>query len=96
MAGSLEQGPPIMTKKASKSPKQTAATTKSQQIIDLLKRANGASIAELAKATGWQDHSVRGFMSGTLKKKLGLEIVSARDDGKDRRYQITSRGCAVS
>ena len=85
-----------MATKASKSHKQAATTTKSEQIIGLLKRANGASIAELAKATGWQDHSVRGFMSGTLKTKLGLEIVSARDDGKARRYQITSRGGAVS
>ena len=85
-------GTTIMAKKASKSNKQVATTTKSEQIIGLLKRANGASIAELAKATDWQVHSVRGFMSGTLKKKLGLEIVSARDDGKDRRYQIASRG----
>ena len=75
-----------MAKKASKSHKQVATTTKSEEIIGLLKRANGASIAELAKATDWQVHSVRGFMSGTLKKKLGLEIVSARDDGRDRRY----------
>ena len=85
-----------MTKKAPKSPKPTSATTKSQQIIDLLKRANGASITELAKATGWQDHSVRGFMSGTLKKKLGLEIVSTHMEGKDRRYQIASRGGAAT
>ena len=89
-------GTPKMAKKASKSPKQTAATTKSQQIMDLLKRANGASITELVKATGWQEHSVRGFMSGTLKKKLALEIVSTRDDGKGRRYQIMSQGRAVS
>ena len=85
-----------MTKKAPKSSKQVATTTISQQSIDLLKRANGASIAELAKATTWQDHSVRVFMSGTLKKKMGLAIVSARDDGKDRRYQIMSRSGAQS
>lgn len=78
----------MMTKKAPKSSKQTVAVTKSEQIIGLLKRANGASIAELAKATGWQEHSVRGFMSGTLKKNLGLKIISAREEGKDRRYQI--------
>ena len=77
-----------MTKKPSKPNTQTAAATKSQKIIDLLKRANGASIAELGKATGWADPSLRGFMSGTLKKKLGLEIVSTREADKDRRYQI--------
>lgn len=80
-----------MAKKASKSLKQVATTTKSEQIIGLIKWANGASIAELAKATGWQEHSVRGFLSGTLKKKLGLEVVSTREGERARRYQITSR-----
>ena len=80
-----------MGKKAPRSSKQTAAKTKSEQIIGLLKRTNGGSIAELAKATGWQKHSVRGFMSGTLKKNLGLDITSARAEGKDRRYHIVSR-----
>jgi hypothetical protein len=85
-----------MTKKESKSNKQTAAATKSQKIIDLLKRANGASMAELTKATSWQDHSVRGFMSGTLKKKLGLEIISTREADKDRRYFIKPRAGVAS
>ena len=74
-----------MTNKISKLPKPA---TKSEQIIGLLRRANGASIVELAKATGWQKHSVRGFISGKLKRKQKLEIRSSRDGNKDRRYQF--------
>ena len=77
-----------MAKKPTKSLK-AAATSKTQQIVGLLKRSNGASIPELVKATDWQAHSLRGFLSGTLKSKMGLEITSTREDGKDRRYRIT-------
>ena len=52
----------------------------------LLKRKNGASIAEMTKATGWQQHSVRGAMAGALKKR-GHTITSEKTD-KVRRYQI--------
>lgn len=62
---------------------------KSAQIVGLLQRQNGASIPELTKATGWQAHSVRGFISGTLKRKQGLVISSTVEEGKDRRYIIT-------
>ena len=61
---------------------------KSGQIVSLLQRQNGASIAELMKATGWQAHSVRGFISGTLKRKQGLVVTSTVEEGKDRRYVI--------
>ena len=77
-----------MIKKTPKLPKSSGPATKSEKIIGLLKRETGASIAELAKATGWQEHSVRGFISGTLKKKQALEIVISREGDKDRRYQI--------
>lgn len=80
-----------MTKKISKPRKPVSSATKSEQIVGLLKRANGATIAELAKATSWQEHSVRGFLSGTLKKKLSLEIISTREGDKDRRYQIKAQ-----
>lgn len=76
-----------MSKKPGKF-KTTVATTKSQILIALLKRPKGASIPELTKATDWQSHSVRGYLSGTLKKKQGLTIASTRDDSKDRRYRI--------
>jgi hypothetical protein len=50
--------------------------TKTQACLDLLSRAAGATVRELQKATGWQPHSVRGFLSGKVKKKLGLTIGS--------------------
>lgn len=76
-----------MAKKAAKPIKPTGVS-KSAQIINLLKRPSGASIPELMKTTTRQAHSVRGFMSGTLKKKQGLTILSDQIVGKDRRYNI--------
>lgn len=64
------------------------STTKQEQIIVLLKRANGATLAEIGKVTDWQGHSIRGFMSGTLKKRLGLTIQSSKDGKGERRYRI--------
>jgi hypothetical protein len=76
-----------MAKKATKSSKP-AGISKSTLIINLLKRPSGASVPELMKVTMWQGHSVRGFMSGTLKTKQGLNVVSDQIAGKDRRYKI--------
>ena len=76
-----------MAKKPNKF-KTIFATTKSQILIALLRRPKGASIGELTKASDWQAHSVRGFLSGTLKKKQGLAIASTREEGKDRRYHL--------
>ena len=78
-----------MAKKATK-PRKSKPPTKSQQIVNLLSRTNGASIAELAKLTSWQAHSIRGFMAATLKKK-GMEVTSTRDGDKDRRYRILEK-----
>jgi hypothetical protein len=63
------------------------ASSKSETIRGLLERRGGASITELSEATGWQTHSVRGFLSGTLRKKLGLTLISAKEDG-GRRYRL--------
>ena len=83
-----------MAKKTSKSTVKAAkvnAGPKSVQIVSLLQRQNGASIPELMKATGWQAHSVRGFISGTLKRKQGLVVVNSTvEEGKDRRYVIVA------
>ena len=75
-----------MPKKATKSKK--SAATKAAKIAALLQRNTGATLAELVTATGWQEHSIRGFMSGTLKKKQGIEVRSTREEGKPRRYFI--------
>ncbi len=62
--------------------------TKQATIIELLKRPEGASLAEMMQATGWQQHTIRGAMAGALKKKLSLNIVSEKTDGQERKYRI--------
>jgi len=61
--------------------------SKSSIILQLLNRENGATVAELAAAAKWQEHSVRGFMSGTLKKKRGFEVTSQIINGT-RHYSV--------
>jgi hypothetical protein len=79
--------------RAAKSPAIVARPgTQQAKVIDLLRRIDGASIAELAKATGWQPHSVRGVISGVLKKKLGLAVASEPDADRGRVYRIVGRG----
>ena len=80
--------------KASRRPTKPAARagTKLALLIDLLGRKGGTTIDEAAKATGWQRHSVRGAISGALKKKLGLAIESEAIDSRDRVYRIATRG----
>jgi hypothetical protein len=62
---------------------------KTDQVIALLEKPQGASLAELMKATGWQAHSVRGFLSGTLGKKKGLPVRSSKLEDGVRVYAIT-------
>jgi hypothetical protein len=61
--------------------------SKKAAILALLGRPDGATLAELMAATGWQEHSARGFISGTLGKKMGLAVESAKRD-KERVYSI--------
>ena len=79
--------------KSSKSAKPASKArtgSKTAEVLDLLKRANGVTLAELMKATGWQAHSVRGFLSGTVRKKLGLDVVSTKGEDGERSYSIKS------
>lgn len=62
--------------------------TKTAKFLDLLKRSGGATSADLMKATGWQAHSVRGFISGVLGKKMGLKITSTKVEDGERRYSL--------
>jgi len=68
------------------------STSKQQRCLDLLARRDGATLKELVAATDWQAHSVRGFLSGTIKKKLGLSVTSTRDADGARRYRIDRVG----
>ena len=67
-------------------PAASTASSKLEQIVALLSRPEGASLAELVAATGWQAHSVRGALAGSLKRK-GHAILSEKVDG-ERRYRI--------
>jgi hypothetical protein len=62
--------------------------TKQQTCLDLLGRRDGATLEDLEQATGWQKHSVRGFLAGAVKKKLGLTLISEKPDTGRRRYRI--------
>ena len=69
------------------------AASKQAQVIDLFRRAEGATVAEVIAATGWQPHTVRGIVSGTLKKKLGLTVLSAKEE-RGRVYRIPAQAGA--
>ena len=63
--------------------------SKAAAVITLLKARRGATIPEMMEATGWQSHSVRGFLAGSLRKRHGLDVISEKRDGEDRRYRLS-------
>ena len=97
-----------MTKETRRSPKSVTAPgtkakaaaprrrqlprTKKQIALSLLERAKGASIAEMQNAMGWQAHSVRGFLAGTVRKMPGVTLLSEKTGGRPRRYHIEAAG----
>ncbi len=64
------------------------ANTKAAAVIALLRNKRGATIAEMTQVTGWQSHSVRGFLAGSLRKRHGLEVTSEKRSGEERRYRL--------
>ena len=71
-------------------PKRADRGSKQSRVIALLQSPTGATIEAMMKATGWQPHSVRGFLAGVVRKRLKLELGSTKVDG-NRVYQITTR-----
>jgi hypothetical protein len=70
--------------------KKGTGNGKGSTIVELLRRKEGATLADLTKATGWQPHSVRGFLSAHVGKKLGLKLKSSKAEDGQRVYQIAS------
>ncbi len=97
-----------MTKKIRRSPKSVTTPgtkakaaaprgrqrpqTKKQIGLSLLQRSRGASIAEMRDAMGWQAHSVRGFLAGTVRKMPGVILVSEKPENGSRRYRVEAAG----
>jgi Protein of unknown function (DUF3489) len=78
-------------KKAPKAAKKAEGArdgSKTAKVLDLLKRDGGATAKELLKVTGWQPHSLRGFVSGTLGKKMGLTVTSTKGEDGERSYSV--------
>jgi Protein of unknown function (DUF3489) len=74
--------------KSAKKAKSARRGSKTNQVLDLLRQPGGVTAKELMEATGWQSHSVRGFLSGTIGKKMGLAVTSTKGEDGERSYSI--------
>ena len=82
------RGKTAKTRKAAPTPAKSIS--KQDQVLTLLRRQDGASIDEIVVATDWQPHSVRGFLSGAVKKRLGIDVISEKGEDGVRRYHVAA------
>ena len=80
---------PAKKGKAAKKPASAREGSKKAEVLELLRRKGGCTLAEIMKTTDWQAHTVRGFISGTLGKKMGLTVASTKSDSGERTYSVT-------
>jgi hypothetical protein len=80
--------PRARNRRRRRKPKTIRSGSKAQKVLELMKRKEGATLAEIAKAPDWQNHSIRGFVSGRVTKKLGLKVESTKSDAGERTYRI--------
>jgi hypothetical protein len=83
----------VAPKKPTMQKTSNVAVSKQEKVLEMLRAPSGTTIAAIMKATDWQQHSVRGFFAGTVRKKLKLNLTSVKTDGQ-RTYRIAKSGPA--
>lgn len=91
----MPKGAPTSETSVTKVKKTRPTETKAEMVLKKLRLTKGATLHQLIEATGWQAHSVRGFLSGTVKKKLGLNLTSETSKDGLRRYRINDTAAVV-
>jgi hypothetical protein len=84
------QGGSVSTRTAESLGTLHRAGSKADKVLQLMKRKEGATLAEIAKATDWQNHSIRGFVNGHVTKNLGLKVESTKSEAGERTYRIVT------
>jgi len=82
-------GKPAKAAKGAREAKPARDGSKKAQVLEMMRRKGGATLAEIMKATDWQAHTVRGFVSAALGKKMGITVVSTKSDSGERTYTVT-------